>query len=80
MQIVFAYINQRTAWQCSVLHLEAEADMICALCCRAAALCAAEHDLDTTRLHTLDADQFWQAFERRYGANPQLVGCCYKQR
>jgi hypothetical protein len=45
------------------------------LCCRAAALCGAEHDLDTTRLHTLEADEFWQAFERRYGANPQLVSC-----
>jgi hypothetical protein len=44
-----------------------------AVCCRAAALCDAAHDLDTTRLYTLDADAFWQAFERRYGANPQLV-------
>ncbi|WIA33547.1 hypothetical protein OEZ86_006671 [Tetradesmus obliquus] len=39
---------------------------------RAAALHGAEHDLDATRLHTLEADAFWQAFERRYGANPQL--------
>ncbi|KAF6261033.1 Alpha/Beta hydrolase protein [Scenedesmus sp. NREL 46B-D3] len=40
---------------------------------RAAALSGAEHDLDATRLHTLEADAFWQAFERRYGANPQLA-------
>lgn len=40
---------------------------------RAAALCGAEHDLDATRLHKLAADEFWAAFERRYGANPNLV-------
>jgi surfactin synthase thioesterase subunit len=41
--------------------------------CRAPSLHGAKHDLDPTRLHSLDGDEFWQAFELRYGANPHLV-------
>lgn len=45
-----------------------------AACCRSPQLAGAQHDVDPTRLHTLGCEEFWQAFERRYGANPHLVG------
>lgn len=43
---------------------------------RAPHLAGAEHDTDPTRLHRLEGDAFWAAFERRYGANPALVRTC----
>lgn len=43
---------------------------------RAPHLYGAQDDVDPTRLHTLPPPAFWAAFERRYGAAPQLVGAC----
>lgn len=42
-------------------------------CNRAPHLSGVEHDTDPTRLHQLQGDEFWAAFERRYGSNPYLV-------
>lgn len=42
--------------------------------CRAPKYCGPQHDLDSTQMHRLqNADDFWAAFERRYGANELLV-------
>lgn len=40
---------------------------------RAPHLAASHHDVDPTILHTLAYTDFWSAFERRYGTNPDLV-------
>jgi len=40
---------------------------------RAPVLAASHHDVDPTIMHTLTYTDFWTAFERRYGTNPDLV-------
>eukprot|EP00775_Hariotina_reticulata_P005323 gene5323-5558_t len=39
---------------------------------RAPCLRGPEHDVDCTVMHTLTPEEFWRAFERRYGLNPVL--------
>lgn len=40
---------------------------------RAPHLAGPQHDIDTTILHSLNYQDFWAAFEHRYGSNPDLV-------
>ena len=40
---------------------------------RAPHLAGPQHDVDPTVMHTLGQQDFWPAFERRYGVNPDLV-------
>lgn len=40
---------------------------------RSPALVGVAYDPDGTEMHKLDPDQFWRAYERRYGHNPELV-------
>ena len=50
---------------------------------RAPHLAGPQHDVDPTVMHTLCYRDFWPAFERRYGANADLVSAnlpCNKQR
>ncbi|KAA6424591.1 MAG: thioesterase [Trebouxia sp. A1-2] len=46
---------------------------------RAPHLAASHHDVDPTILHTLTYTDFWTAFERRYGTNPDLMDHRVKQ-
>ncbi|KDD77097.1 hypothetical protein H632_c20p2 [Helicosporidium sp. ATCC 50920] len=39
---------------------------------RSPALVGVAYDPDGTEMHKLDPDQFWRAYERRYGHNPEL--------
>lgn len=39
---------------------------------RSPTLAGVEHDIDTTAMHTLNEEEFWQVMERRYGKNPEL--------
>mmetsp|Transcript_12842 Transcript_12842/g.40605 ORF Transcript_12842/g.40605 Transcript_12842/m.40605 type:complete len:157 (-) Transcript_12842:216-686(-) len=39
---------------------------------RAPQLAGPENDVDPTVFHTLAPQEFWEAFERRYGKNPDL--------
>ena len=39
---------------------------------RSPTLAGVEHDIDTTAMHTLNYDEFWEVMERRYGKNPDL--------
>jgi medium-chain acyl-[acyl-carrier-protein] hydrolase len=39
---------------------------------RSPTLCGVHHDVDPTALHQLPPNEFWPAFERRYGINPDL--------
>ena len=40
---------------------------------RAPHLAGPQHDVDPTVMHALSYADFWPAFERRYGSNPDLV-------
>lgn len=40
---------------------------------RASHLAGPTHDVDPTVMHTLSFTDFWAAFERRYGTNPDLA-------
>ena len=40
---------------------------------RAPHLAGPQHDLDPTVMHQLRYQDFWAAFERRYGVKPDLV-------
>lgn len=42
---------------------------------RSPTLAGVEHDPDGCEMHKLDGDAFWAAYERRYGANADLVRC-----
>jgi surfactin synthase thioesterase subunit len=39
---------------------------------RSPTLCGVHHDVDPTALHQLPPNEFWPAFEKRYGINPDL--------
>ena len=40
---------------------------------RAPHLAGVKHDVDGMEMHTLEYDEFWKHFERRYGHNKSLV-------
>ena len=46
---------------------------------RSPTLCGVHHDVDPIALHQLPPDEFWAAFEQRYGANPDLKDAAVKK-
>lgn len=42
---------------------------------RSPSLTGIAHDPDGTEMHRLEEGPFWEAYERRYGKNPDLVRC-----
>jgi hypothetical protein len=47
----------------------------CHAACRAPCLSGKQHDVDPVVMHRLSCGELYPAMERRYGANPALVGC-----